>query len=35
MKEFFAGLVLTLIVGGIGIALETRNREVKYIASGD
>ena len=29
MKEFIAGLVLTLVIGGIGIAIEMQ--EVKYI----
>lgn len=32
MKEFIAGLVLTLVIGGIGIAIEMQEREeVKYI----
>lgn len=32
MKEFLAGLILTLVVGGVGIAIEMQNREeVKYI----
>ena len=31
MKEFIAGLVLTLVVGGIGIAMELQEKEVKYI----
>lgn len=30
MKEFLAGLILTLVVGGIGVAIEM-NQEVKYI----
>ena len=31
MKEFIAGLVLTLVIGGIGIAIEMQEREeVKY-----
>ena len=32
MKEFIAGLVLALVIGGIGIAIEMQERaEVKYI----
>lgn len=32
MKEFIARLVLTLVIGGIGIAIEMQEREeVKYI----
>ena len=31
MKKFIAGLVLTLVIGGIGIAIEIQEREVKYI----
>ena len=31
MKEFLAGLILTLIVGGISIAIEQKEKEVKYI----
>ena len=32
MKEFIAGLVLTRVIGGIGIAIEMREREeVRYI----
>lgn len=32
MKEFLAGLILTLVVGGIGIAIEMQQKdEVKYI----
>ena len=32
MKKFIAGLVLTLVIGGIGIAIEMQERaEVKYI----
>jgi len=27
MKEFIAGLVLTLVIGGIGIAIEMQERE--------
>ena len=33
MKEFLAGLILTLVVGGIGIAIEAKEKEVKYIAN--
>jgi hypothetical protein len=32
MKEFLAGLILTLVVGGIGIAIEMNENEVKHIA---
>ena len=31
MKEFLAGLILTLVVGGIGVAIEMNQKEVKYI----
>ena len=31
MKEFLAGLILTLVVGGIGVAIELQQREVKCI----
>lgn len=31
MKEFLAGLILTLVVGGIGVAIEMQQKEVKYI----
>lgn len=32
MKEFLAGLILTLVVGGVGVALEMQQgKEVKYI----
>lgn len=31
MKEFIAGLALVLLVGGIAIALETKEKGVKYI----
>ena len=34
MKEFIAGLVLTLVIGGIGIAIEMQEREEKiYITN--
>ena len=33
MKEFLAGLILTLVVGSIGIAIEAKEKEVKYIAN--
>lgn len=32
MKEFLAGLILTLVVGGIAVAIETKQKEVRYIA---
>lgn len=32
MKEFLAGLILTLVVGGIGAAIENQKKDVKYIA---
>lgn len=28
MKEFLAGLILTLVVGGAGLALEMKEKEV-------
>lgn len=31
MKEFLAGLILTLFVGGAGLALEMKEKEVKFI----
>jgi hypothetical protein len=32
MKEFLAGLILTLVVGGVGVALQMQQeKEVKYI----
>lgn len=32
MKEFLAGLILTLVVGGVGVALEMqKEKEMKYI----
>ncbi len=31
MKEFLAGLILTLVIGGIGVAIEMNEKEVKYI----
>ena len=33
MKEFLAGLILTLLVGGVGLAIEMKENEVKYIAN--
>ncbi len=33
MKEFLAGLILTLVVGGVAVAIEMKENEVKYIAS--
>ena len=34
MKEFLAGLILTLVVGGIAVAIETKEKkEVKNIAN--
>ena len=32
MKEFIAGLVLTLVIGGIGIAIEMQEREEVFLA---
>lgn len=32
MKEFLAGLILTLVVGGVGVTLEMqKEKEMKYI----
>lgn len=32
MKEFLAGLILTLVVGGVGVAIEMQQKkEMKYI----
>ena len=31
MKEFLAGLIVTLVAGGIAIALEYKEKEAKYI----
>ncbi len=33
MKEFLVGLILTLVVGGIAVAIEMKESEVKYIAN--
>ncbi len=33
MKEFLAGLILTLVVGSIAVAIEAKEKEVKYIAN--
>ena len=32
MKEFLAGLILTLVVGGVAVAIEMKENEVKRIA---
>ena len=33
MKEFLAGLILTLVVGGVAVAIEMKEKEVKRIAN--
>ena len=33
MKEFLAGLILTLVVGGIAVAIDVKENEVKRIAN--
>lgn len=33
MNEFLAGLILTLVVGGIAVAIEIKESEVKRIAN--